>query len=410
MSERKRKSYITISVIVLALITIFAFTTRLWVLTSIPIGFLFGFFLQKGDLCGSSAFSEVLLMKDWRKIWGLWVCIVISMAGFAVLDLVGWVNLNPKPLIWANYVIGGVLFGVGMVLAGGCVSGCLFKAGIGNLNSMVALLGIALGVSLVEHGPLHSANTYLKTFVINTSDGGRVTLSSLTGFPFWIWTLFFAVVTIAIAFALRRKPIQAEKPFSLKKKILVRSWKPWQAGLMIGLLGSVAYLSSAASGRNYPLGVTHGVMHLKLLITDSNLNHVYKKKSTPIKDMIKAVAKAKEQEHSAKAFTAKPPGKKVSWWLIALVTSLVLGSWVSGRLSGEARLLPKPPEQIVIAFFGSLLVGIGAAFAVGCVIGNIISGWALMSIGTLLFGVVVILSNWVTTYFYLMGGSLHKTE
>ena len=46
------------------------------VLTAIPIGFLFGFFLQKGDLCGASAFSEVLLMKDWRKIYGLWVCIV----------------------------------------------------------------------------------------------------------------------------------------------------------------------------------------------------------------------------------------------------------------------------------------------------------------------------------------------
>jgi hypothetical protein len=89
---------------------------------------------------------------------------------------------------------------------------------------------------------------------------------------------------------------------------------------------------------------------------------------------------------------------------------LILGSWVSGRISGEARLLPKPPEQIVTAFFGGLLVGTGAAFAVGCVVGNIISGWALMSVGAVLFGGVVILSNWITTCFYLMGGSLLKTK
>ena len=51
--------------------------------TAIPIGVLFGFFLQKGDLCGASAFSEVVLARDWRKVWGLWVGIVVSMAGIA---------------------------------------------------------------------------------------------------------------------------------------------------------------------------------------------------------------------------------------------------------------------------------------------------------------------------------------
>jgi uncharacterized membrane protein YedE/YeeE len=103
-----------------------------------------------------------------------------------------------------------------------------------------------------------------------------------------------------------------------------------------------------------------------------------------------------------------PPKKKVSWWLIALVSSLVLGSWISGRLSGESRLLPKPPQQVLIALLGGFLVGTGAALAGGCVVGNIMSGWALMSIGTVLFAVVVVLANWVTTYFYLMGGTFNE--
>jgi hypothetical protein len=178
------------------------------------------------------------------------------------------------------------------------------------------------------------------------------------------------------------------------KGLLFKSWKPWVAGILIGLLVIPAYLSSFESGRNYPLGVTHGVLHVQLLATDSNLNHVWQKQTT---------IKTADKNDSASTAT-KPKGKKVSWWLILLVSSLVAGSWTSARLSNKCKLLAKPPEQIVVAFIGGILVGIGAAFAIGCVIGNILSGWALMSVGLVLFGIVTILMNWLTTYIYLMGG------
>ena len=408
-SGRNWISYVSVSLVFLVLVVAVAAYARLWVLTAIPIGFLFGFLLQKGDLCGSSAFSEVLLARDWRKVWGLWVCIITGMAGFAVLDLAGWVMLNPKPLTWGSYVIGGLIFGVGMVLAGGCVSGCLFKAGTGNLNSIVALPGIALGVSVVEHGPLHPVYASLRTLVITAPDGGAVTVASLTGLPFWVIAAVLVMLTLAYAFTRGRKSVTSEGGFSLKNKVLAKSWKPWQAGLLIGLLGSVAYLSSAASGRNYPLGVTHGVMHAQLLITDHNLNHVYQKKPAIPAVEARAAADSTAPAIPAKPSTARPHSKKVSWWLIALVGSLILGSWFSGRLSGEARLLSKPPEQVLTALFGGFLVGMGAALARGCVIGNITSGWALLSIGTVLFGAVVVLANWVTTYFYLMGGTIRES-
>jgi hypothetical protein len=81
----------------------------------------------------------------------------------------------------------------------------------------------------------------------------------------------------------------------------------------------------------------------------------------------------------------------------------MVGSHVSARLSGEARLLPKPPEQVLVAAAGGFLVGMGAALATGCVIGNILSGWALMSVGMVLFGTVTVLANWATTLVYLRG-------
>ena len=179
------------------------------------------------------------------------------------------------------------------------------------------------------------------------------------------------------------------------KRTITRPWKPWKAGLAIGILALFAYLSSAASGRNYPLGVTHGVLHLQLVVTESNLNPVWKKP-----DAKQVLLNEKTKPASSNK------GKKVSVWLMFLVTSLVIGSWFSAKLSGTMQFVPRPPSQTVIAFVGGLLLGTGATIATGCVIGNIFSGWALMSVGNFLFGIVVILSNWATTYFYLMGGKV----
>jgi len=397
------KALSTVSLIFIVGVTLLSALTRQWVLFAIPIGFLFGFFLQKGDLCGSSAFSEVIMMRDTRKVIGMWALIVVAMVGFAILDLLGWIRLNPKPLLYLNYIVGGVIFGVGMVFAGGCISGCLYKGAAGNLNSIVALLGIPIGVMMVEFGPLNSLHVGMKKYVVAMSDGGRVSLFALAGVPFWLLALVFAIVTVVIAVAARRRRAGSKGVRSddmpWLERAMTRPWKPWVAGVAIGLLMVPAYLSSAASGRNYPLGVTHGVMQAELLLLDNGFNHVY-------------------QAKPAQASTTRPSdnptpvqktgGKKVVWWLVALSLSVMLGSWVSARMSGQARLLPKPPDEILFALLGGLLVGIGAAFSTGCVVGNIMSGWALMSVGNIIFGVVVLFTNWATTYFYMMGGQFGK--
>lgn len=384
--------YMTVSLIGLIGITITAVVTETWVLTAIVVGFLFGFFLQKGDLCGSSAFSETIMLRDSRKMIGLWILIVVAMLGFAGLDLLGWVKLNPKPLLYLNYMVGGIIFGVGMVLAGGCISGCLYKGATGNLNSIVALLAVPAGVMLVEFGPLNGFHLWMKKHLVTTGAGERVSLDAVTGLPFWSLALFFAVLTLSSVAIFRKRQQKQKHPIqkddkSFLERIMTKPWRPWVAGMAIGLLMVPAYLSSAASGRNYPLGVTHGVMQAELLLVDNNFRHVYtdqpKSSDNPV----------------------DPKAKKIVWWLVAGVLSLMLGSWVSARMSGRAKLLPKPPDELLVAILGGLMIGTGAAFARGCVVGNIMSGWALMSVGTILFGIVVVLSNWATTYFYMMGKS-----
>jgi hypothetical protein len=58
---------------------------------------------------------------------------------------------------------------------------------------------------------------------------------------------------------------------------------------------------------------------------------------------------------------------------------------------------------VLVAMAGGFLVGVGATLATGCVVGNVLSGWALMSIGAVLFAVATVLANWATTLVYLRG-------
>ncbi len=229
-----------------------------------PLGFLFGFFLNRGDLRGASAFREVLLLRDARKVWGLWVCIVTSTAVFAGLDLMGLVTPAPKPMLRLSYSVGGTVFGAGTVLAGGCVSGCLYKGPAGNIHSIVALIGMPLGMAMVEYGPLSGLHKTMLAHKVTAADEGAVTFSSLTGLPFWALALFFAGRTGAAALWWRSthpsqgpRIVQREPLF---RRLLARPWKPRQAGLAVGLPEGPLYLSSAASGRNCPVGVNHGVL------------------------------------------------------------------------------------------------------------------------------------------------------
>lgn len=393
MTEIKKQNggVLLVSAAVLVAPVLASVLTGLWVFTAIPVGFLFGFFLQKGDLCGASAISEVILFRDRRKVFGLWIAIVVSMLGFAALDLLGLVKMSPKPLLWLSMGAGGLVFGIGTVLAGGCVSGCLYKAGTGNLNSIVALLAIPVGVGMVEAGPLSGLNAWMNSLVVKNADGSPVTVASILGLPFWVVALLVAAATVCAVVLHRRGKRREERRVRLS---LTRSWRPWQAGIAIGLLGAVAWISSSASGRNYPLGVTHGPYLVAVLAFEDSPQHVYRKPEAP------AAAPA-----VAKAETA-PARPKVVWWLVALVTSLVAGSLASAKLSGQTQFVPRPPEQTLVALLGGLLIGLGAGAAKGCVIGNILSGIGLLSVGTVLFAITTVLGNWGTTYLYLMGGRL----
>jgi uncharacterized membrane protein YedE/YeeE len=83
--------------------------------------------------------------------------------------------------------------------------------------------------------------------------------------------------------------------------------------------------------------------------------------------------------------------------------TFVLGSALSAWLRGKLIWRTAPKEMLVLAFFGGVLVGFGAILGGGCFVGQVLSGWALLSIQALIFGITMILANWTTTLLYLRG-------
>src|SRR5687767_6367423 len=122
-------------------------------------GLAFGFVLQRSRFCFASAFRDLFLLGDARVMKGIIAGLAVATAGFAVLMArlvpeVGFGSLPPGATVLPlgmHTLLGGVLFGIGMVLAGGCTSGSLYRAGEGYVGSMVALVGIMVGLEISSH-------------------------------------------------------------------------------------------------------------------------------------------------------------------------------------------------------------------------------------------------------------------
>jgi len=359
-----------ISVLLLTTLLISGFVavlTRSWGLTGLAVGVLFGFAMQRAAFCGSAIFSSVVLLKDARGLIGVLVAIGVSMVGFGALAAAGWIRPNPKPFFLLPALVGGVLFGVGMVLAGGCVSGSLFKAAEGRLNSMLAVVGIAVGATMGVVGLLAPFRRWLRT----ATSGLAIppSIDQAIGVPYAALAIPIGSVCVLAGWWLWRRANPRKSGGSVRsassKPWLGRGWSFALAGAVLGVVGWLAYPASATAGRNYPLGSTESVMM---------------------------------------AFSETMGGRvPLIGWMIWLGLGVILGSAISAWQRGDLRLRSADPATLLVALGGGVLTGLGAVIGMGCFIGHVLSGWALLSFQSLLFGVVVLLANWLTTILYLRG-------
>jgi len=319
------------------------------VITGLFVGILFGFVLQRGRFCMNSAFRDIVLFKDYALIKTVAVALLVSFAGFAIMDLAGVITLAPKPLWWGANLLGSFVFGIGMVIAGGCASGVTYRVGEGMVGAMTAVLGLAIGAYMTAIGFLSGFKTSLQESTKIMIGDANPTLANVLGIDYAVLALGIFVVVVVVWFIVAWKKYEGDN-----------EWGWLTTGFLIGMVAIIAWPFSAAAGRNYPLGITAGWIN----ITQKLLNF---------------------------------SGVQINWigWLII---GTVVGAFIAALIARELKLRVPPAKRLFITFGGGLLMGFGAVLSGGCNITHILSGVPQLSLGSFLAGISIILGAWLMSY------------
>jgi len=344
------------------------------IISGLLVGVLFGFALQRGRFCMNSAFRDIILGRDFTLFKALAIAILVSMIGFSIMAMTGIITLAPKPLMWGANIVGGLVFGFGMVMAGGCASGITYRTGEGMMGALMAVLGFGLSAMMAATGVLNPILKSLQNTKIMTADDKPLTLANMVGVDLKLAMLVLAILIIVVwaVLAMRNKSATqgyGDKAKSLGEAIFKKGWGWMPTGIVVGLIGMLSFPLSAAAGRNYPLGITGGWI---------NIFQSLIKWQTLVEDKLKVAALN---------------------WEGAEVLGIVLGALVAALIAGEFAIRAPEPKIILQTFVGGLLMGAGAAISSGCNIGHILSGVPQLSIGSIVGGLSIIAGGWTMAYF-----------
>ena len=121
------------------------------------LAFVFGLVANKSNFCVMGALSDVVNMGHWGRMRMWLLAIAVAMLGAGVLAYTGQVDLSKavvqRPSIaWLSLLVGGLCFGVGMTLSGGCANKNLVRMGGGSVRSIVVLVFLAIASYMTLKG------------------------------------------------------------------------------------------------------------------------------------------------------------------------------------------------------------------------------------------------------------------
>lgn len=345
------------------------------------LGVGFGVALQRSRFCFNSAFRDLLQFRSGRTMKGVVVGMAVATVGFGL----HMYTLMPNPFLGpiapeahavplsAALGIGGVLFGVGMVLAGGCTSGSLYRMGEGYVASWVSFAGILVGLLLAGHTwnwwwqhAIRPAPVIWFPRALGYGGAVILTLAMLLGaylLVLWVESTGGPGVVEAapaIAAASFREHLRA-----LGASAFGRGWPAPIGGVVLGGLNVLAYmahmpwrivgeLSRWANGAAGVAGLAPGSL---------------------------------QGTEELSACTLSVGGGLLTHGLL-LNVGLVVGSLLAALLAHEFKLrVPRNPVRYVQSLGGGLLMGYGAGIALGCTVGAFFSaipslalnGWVFAS-------------------------------
>ncbi len=165
----------------------------------LALGAVYGALAQRSRFCLRR--SLVGQWRECRPALGVWaMAFALAIAGTQGAVSAGWISFDAHRFLAPDLpvvavVVGGALFGAGMVLSGGCASRLAVLSGSGNLRAALVLVVFAVVAYAMMKGVLAPLRSALAGWTLDP--GGRVTLAALPGGDVWIWGLALAAGTLA---------------------------------------------------------------------------------------------------------------------------------------------------------------------------------------------------------------------
>ena len=177
-------------------------------------GFLMGFVMHRSRLCFARCFREPFMTAEGDMTKAIIVSLAIGIPAAALLFEKKLIDpyLAIPPTFWIGSLLGGLIFGIGMIFAGGCASGALWRAGEGHLKLWVAVAFFAWGGStfsgILSHWNVMYRDVNLDSIEF-TKVGIQTYLPDMTGN--WGWSLAISLSVLLVWYAFVRYNESTEK-------------------------------------------------------------------------------------------------------------------------------------------------------------------------------------------------------
>lgn len=324
------------------------------------IGLLFGGLGQRSGFCLLRGLNGAWLQQDARKLKMFFMAMATALVATQLLVWVTGLDLGRAHYLqrnpaWLAIVIGGVLFGYGMVLANACGARSLVLLGQGNLRSLVVLLCLGVAAYMASSGILAPVRLWLESLVRTPIPAPDLTaLLATTGMAtdFSRVLVTLPLAALLLYFALRKGRVQAEPSALL-------------AGALIGLLIASGWWLTGIIGDD--------VFDPARLATLTFI--------APIGESIQYLMIA--------------TGMSVTF-SVSFVAGVVVGSLIMALITGQFKWQGyQSVGQLQRGILGGVIMGIGGVMALGCSIGQGLSGFSTLSISSMVALVAILIGAWL---------------
>ncbi len=343
------------------------------------LALVFGYVANKTSFCTMGAVSDVVNMSDWGRMRAWLLAIAIAILGTGILVYRGDLNITKtyytrETFHWLAALVGGITFGIGMTLGGGCGQRTLVRLGGGNLKSIIVFLFLGYSALVTMNGIFRVFNdTFIRADMFTLQLGHMQTLPNMMHMadPTSHLAVGAALSALILLFVFINKEFRANHDNIL-------------AGLVVGLVVVAGWYVTGKVGL-----AENEFMEITYVGTDSKLAESM--------TFVGPLA-------STMDLWAYWQDKHVTFG-VACVFGVVIGSFLYSVFNRTFRWeYFNSPQDMFRHIVGAVLMGYGGVTAMGCTIGQGVTGVSTLALGSFVvfFGIVGGAAATMKVQYYLL--------